>query len=238
MTVRNAEWGLRKAERGARKAAGGVQADGEARNDAGSAKPISRRAALALITGGPVVAALAWTPAEARQAHEHAEKARAQAAKTATAFKPKFFTAHEYATVSLLVDLIIPRDERSGSATDAGVPEFMDFMMIDQPRRQVSMRGGLALIDRLSENRFGKRFAAASDAERRQLLDEIAYTSNPDPGLSHHVAFFSSFRDLTASGFWSTKMGIADLQYKGNVFVDEWDGCPETALKKLGVTYV
>jgi gluconate 2-dehydrogenase subunit 3-like protein len=198
---------------------------------------ISRRSALALITGGPVAAALVWTPAEAQQAHEHADAARAQAAKNAAPFKPKFFTAHEYATVGVLVDLIIPRDERSGSATDAGVPAFMDFMMIDQPRRQVAMRGGLALIDRLSQDRVGKRFVTATDAERRQLLDEIAYTSNPDPGLSHAIAFFSSFRDLTASGFWSTKMGIQDLQYQGNVFVDEWTGCPDAALKKLGVSY-
>ena len=182
-----------------------------------------------------MAAALVWTPAEAHKAHEHAATAQAQAAKTASPFKPKFFTAHEYATVGLLVDLIIPRDARSGSATDAGVPAFMDFMMIDQPRRKVAMRGGLALIDRLAADRFGKRFVSGADRERRLLLDEIAYTSNPDRGLSHAIAFFSSFRDLTASGFWSTKMGVADLQYQGNAFVSEWNGCPEAALRKLGV---
>ena len=104
--------------------------------------PITRRAALRIVTSAPVAAALVWTPAEAQQAREQADAARAQAAKRATPFKPKFFTAHEYATVAVLVDLIIPRDERSGSATDAGVPPFMDFMMIDQPQRQVAMRGG------------------------------------------------------------------------------------------------
>ena len=196
-------------------------------------KAISRRAALELFVAAPAAAALVWTPAEARQAHEHAEAARAKA--PAAPFKPKFFTAHEYATVSVLVDLIIPKDERSDSATDAGVPAFMDFMMIDQPRRQVAMRGGLAMIDRLALDRFGKRFVSGTDRERRSLLDEIAYTSNPDRGLSQAIAFFNSFRDLTASGFWSTKMGVADLQYQGNVFVDEWKGCPDAALKKLGV---
>jgi len=195
---------------------------------------LSRREALALLTAGPV-AAMTWTPAEAEQAHEHATQARTQA--TPGVYKRKFFTAHEYATVGVLVDLIIPRDERSGSATDAGVPEFMDFMMVDQPRRQVAMRGGLALVDRLSQDRVGKRFVAATDHERRALLDEIAYTTNPDPFLSHAVAFFSSFRDLTATGFFTSKMGIADLQYQGNVIVDEWTGCPEAALKKLGVGY-
>jgi len=212
MTLRNADGGLRS-------------------------RSITRRSALALITSGPVAAALVWTPAEAQEAHDHAAAARTQTDTKTAPFKPKFFTAHEYATVGVLVDLIIPRDERSGSATEAGVPEFMDFMMLDQPRRQVAMRGGLALIDRLSQDRFGRRFLACRDPERRQLLDEIAYTSNPDPGLSHAIVFFSSFRDLTASGFWSTKMGIQDLQYQGNVFVEEWTGCPDAALKKLGVTY-
>src|SRR5881628_325850 len=151
-------------------------------------KNISRRTALQIVTSAPVAAALVWTPAEAAQAHEHAAAAQAQAAKTATAFKPKFFTAHEYATVGVMADLIIPRDARSGSATDAGVPAFMDFMLIDQPRRQVAMRGGLALVDRLAVDRFGKSFVNGSDAQRRQLLDEIAYTTNPDPGLSHAIA--------------------------------------------------
>jgi hypothetical protein len=196
---------------------------------------ISRRRALALIGAAPAAAALVWTPADAAEAHEHAAQAVAEAAKQAAPYARKFFTAHEYATVGVLVDLIIPKDERSGSATDAGVPQFMDFMMIDQPRRQVAMRGGLALVDRLSIDRVGKRFVNAADAQRRQVLDEIAYTSNPDPGLSQAIAFFNSFRDLTASGFWSTKMGVADLQYQGNVFVSEWNGCPDAALRKLGV---
>ena len=198
---------------------------------------ISRRTALRLVGAAPAAAALVWTPAEAAQAHTHAQQARTAAAKQSKPYKPKFFTAHEYATVAVLVDLIIPKDERSGSATDAGVPEFMDFMMIDQPARQTAMRGGLALIDRLSEELCAKRFVDGSDQQRRQLLDQIAYTTDVPPARSQAVAFFNSFRDLTASGFWTTKMGIADLQYQGNAFLDEWNGCPEEALNKLGVRY-
>jgi gluconate 2-dehydrogenase subunit 3-like protein len=183
---------------------------------------------LALLAGGPVAATLAWTPAEA-------EQAAARSRQATRPFTPAFFTPHEYATVRVLVDLIIPRDARSGSATDAGVPEFMDFMMTDQPRRQTAMRGGLALIDLLCEERFDKRFVDASQAQRRSLLDEIAYTTNDDSGVAHAIAFFSSFRDLTASGFWTTKMGIEDLRYQGNRFVSEWEGCPDEALKKLGL---
>jgi hypothetical protein len=157
---------------------------------------------------------------------------------TATPYKRMFFTAHEYATVGVLVDLIIPKDERSGSATDAGVPEFMDFMMVDQPRRQVAMRGGLASIDLLCEKRFdNKTFLMCSDDQRRELLDDIAFPAKAKPELSHAVTFFTGFRDLTASGFWTTKMGVDDLQYQGNVFISKWNGCPEAALKKLGVSY-
>jgi hypothetical protein len=199
---------------------------------------ITRRAALQIITSGPVAVAMVWTPAEAQQAHQHAQQAKRQAANQGRTFKPKFFTAHEYATVAVLVDLIIPKDERSGSATDAGVPEFMDFMMTDQPARQTAMRGGLALIDHLCEERFdNKPFVACSDEQRRQLLDEIAFPAKARRELAHAVAFFSSFRDLTASGFWTSRMGIDDLQYKGNVYVQEWNGCPEEALRKLGVSY-
>jgi gluconate 2-dehydrogenase gamma chain len=200
-------------------------------------KTISRRSALQLLAGGPVAATLVWTPAEAQHAHNQAEQARSQSEGQPASFKPRFFTAREYAMVGVLVDLIIPRDDRSGSATEAGVPQFMDFMMIDQPRRQVAMRGGLALVDRLANQRFGKGFLAASSSQRRQLLDEIAYTTNTDSQLAPAIAFFSSFRDLTASGFWSSRMGVADLQYRGNVFVDEWNGCPASALENLGVKY-
>jgi len=194
---------------------------------------MSRRQALEIFAGAPVAAALAWTPVEAERAASQA----AQRRQSGAPFTPQFFTAHEYATVGVLVDLIIPKDDRSGSATEAGVPEFMDFMMIDQPARQTAMRGGLALVDHLCEGRFNARFVDCGDAQRRQLLDDIAYPSKAPASLSHAVAFFNSFRDLTASGFWTTKIGVADLQYQGNRFVEEWNGCPQPALDKLGVRY-
>jgi hypothetical protein len=139
--------------------------------------------------------------------------------------------------VRLLVDLIIPKDGRSGSATDAGVPEFMDFMMIDQPTRQIAMRGGLAWLDSECQERFDKTFLDCAETERSAVLDDIAWPAKARPELSHGVAFFNSFRDLTASGFWTTRMGIDDLQYMGNRSVARWNGCPPEALKKLGVSY-
>src|SRR5688572_5878717 len=192
----------------------------------------NRRTILRTLSAAPLAAGFVWTEAEAQQAHQHAVAATKKAV---AAFRPKFFTRHEYATVTLLVDLILPKDDRSGSATEAGVPQFMDFMMVDQPARQTAMRGGLAWLDRESASRFDKDFLTATAAERTQVLDDIAWPHKARPQMAHGVAFFNSFRDLTASGFFTSKMGIADLQYMGNGYVPEWTGCPAEVLKKLGL---
>jgi hypothetical protein len=193
-----------------------------------------RRDVLKVLLAAPA-STFAWTDAEAAQAAASAQAARAAA--TAKPFAPKFFSAAEFRLVRVLADIVIPRDERSGSATDAGVPEFMDFMMIDQPARQVAMRGGLAWLDVECQKRFDKTFLNCAEAERTAVLDDIAWPARATPEFAHGVAFFSNFRDLTASGFWTTRMGIDDLQYMGNRSVARWNGCPAEALKKLGVSY-
>jgi len=192
---------------------------------------VSRREALALMSIASLSAAFRWTPAEAQRIAVLARDART------AAFGPTFFTAHEWATLRLLVDLIIPRDERSGSATDAGVPEFIDFMMVERPDGQPPMRGGLAWLDVESRRRFAEPFVRATEAQRTALLDAIAFPARARPEHSHGVAFFTMLRDLTASGFWSSKMGVEDLRYQGNTVVADWRGCPPPALRKLGVHY-
>jgi hypothetical protein len=196
---------------------------------------IKRRTALQIIASAPAAAALTWTNAEAAQAHDHAQAARATAAKSGAPYKAKFFTPHEWATVRVLVDIIIPKDDRSGSATDVGVPEFMDFMLDDRPTRQTAMRGGLAWIDVECQRRFDKTFLDCAADQRTAVLDDIAWPQKAKPEHSQGVAFFNSFRDLTATGFWTTKVGMQDLQYMGNTFVGKWEGCPEEVLKKLGL---
>ena len=193
-----------------------------------------RRDALKVLMAAPA-ATFMWTEAEAAQAAASAQAART--ATTAKPFVPKFFTATEFKLVSVLADIVIPKDERSGSATDAGVPEFMDFMMIDQPARQVAMRGGLAWLDHECQRRYDKPFLNCTSDERTAVLDDIAWPAKAKPEFAHGVAFFTNFRDLTASGFWTTRMGIDDLQYMGNRSVARWNGCPPDALKKLGVSY-
>ncbi|MGQ0735524.1 MAG: gluconate 2-dehydrogenase subunit 3 family protein [Acidobacteriota bacterium] len=194
---------------------------------------MKRRDLLKLLMSAPAAAGFVWTEAEAAEASRLAQAAR----QTGVPFEPRFFTPHEYQTVRTLVDLIIPRDDRSGSATDAGVPEFMDFMMIDQPERQVAMRGGLAWLDVECHKRFDHSFLDCDVEERRAVLDDIAWPDRAHPQMAHGVAFFTSVRDLTATGFWTTRMGIDDLQYLGNRSVARWAGCPAEALQKLGVRY-
>jgi len=160
-----------------------------------------------------------------------------QALARGTPYEPKNFTAHEWETVRLLVDLIIPKDGRSGSATDAGVPEFMDFMLGDDPDLQTPVRGGLAWLDHECVDRHGTTFVVCTDAERTAVLDDIAWPRKAKPAYAPGVAFFNRFRDLTASGFFSSRMGVQDVHYIGNTVVAEWKGCPPEALAKLGVSY-
>ena len=189
-------------------------------------RTIDRREALSLLASASIASTFICTPSEIARAHQEVSGVDGER---------KFFTNHEFDTVKLLADLFIPRDERSGSASDAGVPEWIDFMMSEQPERQIVMRGGLAWIDALCEKRFDHRFLDARDAERTALLDDIAYPDSTAPELSHGAEFVNRFRDLVATGFFTSKMGFEDLDYRGNTFVTEWTGCPDEALRKLGV---
>ena len=180
-----------------------------------------------------VASAFALTPVEI----DHARRLADQAQAAPQAFKPRFFTAHEYETVKMLGDMIIPRDTRSGSASDAGVPQFMDFTMTDQPDRQTAMQGGLAWLDEECVKRFGKRFILCKEADRKAVLDDIAWPAKAKPEMLAGVTFFNRFRDLAASGFYSSRMGVQDLKYLGNQVVHEWKGCPDEQLQKLGVSY-
>jgi hypothetical protein len=199
---------------------------------------MSRREALGVLAAIPFAVAFRPLPdwldaASADTAARVAEEALA----AGPPYTPKFFTPHEWRTVRVLADLVIPRDERSGSATDAGSPEFMDYILSEYPDQQLRMRGGLAWLDAESERRFGTRFVESGGPERTALLNDVAWPARARPGMKPGAAFFSRFRDLVAAGFWSSPMGIADLQYRGNTAMAEWHGCPPEALRKLGVSY-
>ena len=163
--------------------------------------------------------------------------ARSDSVADARVREPAFFTEHEFATVRALAGLILPADARSVSASEAGVPEYIDFAMTDQPELQVPMRGGLAWLDAHARRRFGNPLVDLDTAQQRSLLDEIAYPESATPEVSQGAAFFSLLRDLVAAGFFSSKAGVEDLRYMGNVYVPEWTGCPGEVTDALGVAY-
>ena len=152
-------------------------------------------------------------------------------------YQPKVFTPAEWRTVRVLVDLVIPKDARSGSATDAKVPEFMDVFMEKRENMRTWMRTGLTWLDDETRKRFTKTFVDCDDTQRKAVLDDIAWPRRARPEMQAGVRFFNNFRNFTASGFWSSKMGVDDLQYMGNRPVAQWNGCPAPALNKLGVKY-
>jgi gluconate 2-dehydrogenase gamma chain len=148
----------------------------------------------------------------------------------------KFFDDHEMETIGVLADIIIPKDAVSGSATDAGVPDFIEFIVKDMPEHQVPMRGGLRWLDLQSFKRFEKDFISSSHEQRIQVVDDIAYPEQAKPEMAQGVAFFNLMRDLTATGFFTSKLGIKDLGYEGNK-PNQWDGVPEEVLAQYGLKY-
>lgn len=196
-------------------------ADGDAMND------ISRREWIAAMTAAAVV-----VPTAAQASHASRVTRRELAA---GAYAPKIYTPHEWQTVRTLVDYIFPRDERSGSATEAMVPEFMDTMLDLEAGMRTAHRGGLAWLDHECHERFGADFVTATDAQRREMLDLIAFPARASADLSHGAQWFSSFRDLSATGFWTSEIGVRDIGYMGNTPQASWNGCPADNLRRLGL---
>lgn len=137
-----------------------------------------------------------------------------------------FFTEHEMATITVLADIIIPKDEISGSASEAGVPAFIEFMVKDIPSNQVPMRGGLRWLDIQSQKRFSNLFIKCKKEEQLALVDDIAYPEKAKPEMMQGVAFFTLMRNFTSSGFFTSEMGIKDLGYVGNK-PNLWNGVPD-----------
>jgi hypothetical protein len=202
---------------------------------------IERRELLKRVATVPLAVGFAIAPERLQAAQAHLRQQAAKGPK-GQPYATKFFTAREWAVVRVLADVVIPADERSGSATDALVPEFIDFILDDplaeardRERLQTRVRGGLAWLERDCVRRCGKGFAEASAEERKPLLDDIAWPKKAPLGMEAGAAFFTLFRDLVASGFWSSRMGVEDLRFMGNTFVAEWKGCPPEVLAKAGL---
>jgi hypothetical protein len=165
-------------------------------------------------------------PAAGRQPHELVRDKKLHA--------ETFFTPHEMATITVLADIIIPKDEHSGSASEAKVPEFIEFIAKDIPEHQTPLRGGLRWLDVQCATRYGQPFVQCTAPQQLELVTKIAYPKKATPDMRAGVAFFNRMRDLTASGFFSSKMGMADIGYVGNS-PNRWTGVPADVLKQYGM---
>lgn len=148
----------------------------------------------------------------------------------------KFFDDHEMKTIHILSDIIIPKDETSGSATDAGVPAFIEFIVKDMPKHQIPMRGGLKWLDVQCLKHFNSDFASCTSQQQIEMVDSIAYPELAKPELKQGVAFFNLMRNLTATGFFTSEIGIKDIGYVGNR-PNQWDGVPQDVLDQYGLAY-
>jgi gluconate 2-dehydrogenase gamma chain len=148
----------------------------------------------------------------------------------------KFFDEHEMKTITTLSDIIIPKDDVSGSASDAGVPAFIEFIVKDMPQYQTPLRGGIKWLDIQCMKRFGVDFASCSAQQQIEIVDEIAFPEKAKPEMQQGVSFFNTMRDLTACGFFTSKIGIEDLGYAGNK-PNQWDGVPQEVLDQYGLKY-
>lgn len=191
---------------------------------------VSRRDIFHILGSVPAVAAV--TAGSALAQDHMAGMHPASAAQTQGPYKRQTFDDRQWKTVGVLCDLIIPADDRSGSATQAGVPEFIDDWIAfrkkqdDSFEMEAQILGGLVWLDRESNSKFSKDFADASPDQQKQIIDRIAWPERAAKDDHAWVLFFDRFRDLTVSGFFSSKVGVADLPYLGNTAVAEWKGCP------------
>jgi hypothetical protein len=147
-----------------------------------------------------------------------------------------FFTKDEMATITILADIIIPKDAVSGSASDAKVPDFIEFIVKDMPEHQTPMRGGLRWLDVESLKRFEKSFTAITPEQRIQIVDDIAYPAKAKPEMKQGVSFFNLMRNLTATGFYTSEIGGKDIGYMGNK-PNQWNGVPDDVLKQYSLSY-
>ncbi len=151
--------------------------------------------------------------------------------------QPAFFTTAEMATITLLGDIIIPKDDISGSASDAKVPEFIEYIVKDMPEHQTPMKGGLRWLDMKCLADYGNAFTDCTQKQQMEIVDAIAYPKKAKPENMAGVNFFNLMRNLTATGFYTSEEGMRkDLGYMGNVLT-QWNGVPDDVLKQYGLAY-
>jgi len=139
---------------------------------------------------------------------------------------PTFFNPHQYATITELASLIIPTDETPG-AREAKVNEYIDMIVGEGPDSLKKLyRDGLKWLDKTSRSRHGKIFIDLSNQQQVDLLTEISQIRNTSADNQLQARFFKQIKEATVDGFYTSKIGLDELGYKGNTVLDEFPGCP------------
>jgi hypothetical protein len=150
---------------------------------------------------------------------------------------PLTLTKEQRRAVAVLCDVIIPADEKSPSAGQLGVHDFIDeWISAPYPKQQEDRKiilDGLSWLDTESKKRFKKAFVDLSEEQRREICDGICFEPKAKPAMKKAAQFFARFRDLTAGGFYTTPEGMKDIQYLGNVPLTKFDGPPPEVLAYL-----
>ena len=190
------------------------------------ADQVSRRAVLKSLSMGAVAGSvLRVIPLQAAElAHSVIESEHADTG----AYTPKFFDAHGYKTLQTLCETIIPADADAGGAIEAGSPEFIDLLTSENTEYQANLGGGLTWLDSTCTSRYGKAFVDCAPQQQTEILNLIAFRKNAaqDISLEKPVEFFAFLRSFTADGFFTSKIGIKYLGYKGNTYLESFPGCP------------
>ncbi|MBR9854327.1 MAG: gluconate 2-dehydrogenase subunit 3 family protein [Algicola sp.] len=150
----------------------------------------------------------------------------------------QFLNPHEIETLTILCNLILPPSEKYKGASDADVVGFIEFMCKDIETLQPDIRGGIMWLDYKSNKEYGMEFKKATEEQQKNILEGIAYydPETPDNERPFEVNFFSLVRNLTMTGFYTSKIGIEEIGYKGNQ-PNVWDGVPDDVLEQHGVSY-
>ena len=189
---------------------------------------VSRRDVLkSLSMGAAATSVLRVIPLQAAEYAHHmidSEKATSKAG----VYTPKYFLPQQYKTLQALCESIFPADTDCGGAMEAGAPEFIDLLTSENPEYQLTLGGGLMWLDSTCVDRYGNGYLGCTAQQKTEMLDLIAYRKSiaQDPSVSQGVAFFSFLRNLTADGFFTSKIGIQYLGYIGNGYLAEFPGCP------------
>ena len=189
---------------------------------------VSRRTVLKSLSIGAVAGSvLRVIPLEAAEFAHHIIESEKTEAKSG-AYTPKFFDAHQYKTLQSLCETILPADADSGGAIEADAPEFIDLLTSENTKYQGILGDGLKWLDSSCTTRYGKAYLESTPQQQKEILDLIAYrkSAEQDVSLSQAVEFFSFLRNFTADGFFTSKIGIKYLGYKGNTYLVEFPGCP------------